>query len=211
MRQTPKCLIWDFDGVLCDSLNKAVDIHNVIAKQKIVEVPFVSSRDSYSACLDNFFKSMDDQEIDKYYLAHRELMYEHRKEFPLFCAIIRFIINCRIPSVILTATYEKLVVDVLKNNDIDYLVFKEIIGREIPGNKLSKIKSFLEKYNLQNYEVLAIGDSPSDMTFCHCCGIPFIAVGYGYYSFEVFDVTQVVGVCKTEYELINLIQTYCEL
>lgn len=208
--QTYKCLIWDFDGVICNSLNVAIQVHNLIAKTELSVIKEVKDRESYTKELSSIITQLDQEHLFQYYLAHRNHMFERRFKLSLFEDVIIFIQKCKIPSVILTATYEKLVVDVLSNNNINSQLFSEIIGRETNGTKLTKIEEFLSRHHLKASEVLAIGDSPTDMEFCKNTGIPFIAVGYGYYSPADFDKKYTLNICNTPHSLAKCLEFCCK-
>lgn len=206
-----KYLIWDFDGVLCDSLSLAIEAHNTILGINRTDESPTIRRDTYLRELDDILATDNTSKISSYYLEHRNLMYISRKNLHLFDDIIVFIENCTIPSIILTSTYEKLVIDVLSNNNVDAGVFSKIIGRETEGNKVQKIQDYLLMQHLNPNEVLAIGDSPSDMEFCDKTGIPFIAVTYGYYPLNRFEEERTVAIFDTPGQLaagMNSILSY---
>lgn len=110
-----------------------------------------------------------------------------------------------IPSIIITATYEKLVKYILKNNGYDEKIFENILGRETEGGKSEKICKTLEKLNLDSSEVVYIGDTLNDVNFCNKMGINIIAVGYGYCPKKVFKDSDIFSLCNTQEELIKFI------
>ena len=204
--QIPKCIVWDFDGVICESLEKAIDAHNSIVNTFPFFLPSVHDKKEYEKLITLILEKMPSEMVNKYYAMHREKMYEARNELKLIPQIVEFIQNCSIPSVILTSTYEKLVIDVLNNHSINSNFFLKIIGRETPGDKEKKLLEVIKMYSLNPYEVLGIGDSPSDFVFCDRVGIPFIAVTYGYFSCEYFDSKKILKICDIPDMLVSYLQ-----
>ncbi len=192
-----KYLVWDFDGVLCDSLKIAYEAHNDICikynmklKTKSIEEykEIINSKDSPFNCLNRI-------ELEKYFCEHRKKMYKRKDELKIFDNILKIIEEISIPSIIITATYEKLVKYVIKNNYHDTKVFKEIIGRERFQTKKDRLENFNKKYNIRNNEVIYIGDSLSDIQFCNEQGVRIIVVTYGYCPKEILIKQNVEKIC----------------
>ena len=205
-----KYIIWDFDGVICDSKKIAFDAHNNLCK-KYTKLPTISNEYDYSAIMDKGYdealsKYLTNIQIDEYWLDHREAIFERRYELKVFRKIVDNIKQINVPSIIVTATYEKLVRDVLNNNGYKDNMFEVIIGRETQGSKSSKIVNFCNKFNIKKDEVVYIGDTLSDIDFCQKLEIPIISVGYGYCPSELLKAKNSLKLCSTEEELIQYIK-----
>lgn len=204
-------LIWDFDGVICDSRDLAFKIHNQLTK-KYINLPMIHNVYDYAKIMNEGYdesltKYLTKEKINQYFLEHRETMYNRRMEFKLYSKIIDFIKNNRIPSIIITATYEKLVLDVLRNNGYNERIFSYILGRETEGSKLEKLEKICKKNNIRKDEIVYIGDTLSDVDFCQKANIPIVAVGYGYCPPSIFEKKGILEICNSEEELVNYIDT----
>lgn len=208
-----KYLIWDFDGVLCDSKTEAFKVHNYLCK-KFKSLPKINNENDYAKLINNKYdkalsRYLSNEEIQEYFKLHRDKMYEIRNQLKTFNEVIRFIKNVKIDSIILMSTYCKLVKDVLENNGYKSNIFRKIIGREDSGSKSDKMKKLLKYLDVKNEEVLYIGDTMNDVEFCKELNIPIIAVSYGYCAKDSFMETDVISISDTQNELINNINIYC--
>lgn len=204
-----KYFIWDFDGVICDSRDVAFNVHNKVRKN-YKSLPTINNGIEYARLMNGEYdesleRYLTKKEKDSYFLEHREEMYRRKAEFKVFNKIVNFIQDENIPSIIITATYEKLVKYILKNNGYDEKIFENILGRETEGGKSEKICKTLEKLNLDSSEVVYIGDTLNDVNFCNKMGINIIAVGYGYCPKKVFKDSDIFSLCNTQEELIKFI------
>lgn len=205
-----KYFIWDFDGVICDSKDIAFNVHNKLRK-KYKNLPIINNSIEYARLMNGEYdesleRYMTKKEKDNYFLEHREEMYRRKTEIKVFNKIVNFIQDENIPSIIITATYEKLVKYILNNNGYDKKIFENILGRETEGRKSEKLCKTLERLNLDSSEVVYIGDTLNDVNFCNKIGINIIAVGYGYCPKEVFKNKEVFSLCNTQKNLIEFIK-----
>lgn len=204
-----KYIIWDFDGVICDSRQMAFKIHNDISK-KYKGLPMILSQNDYAKFVNQGYdeslsRYLDKNQIDEYFFENREEMFKNRQSLEVFSNIVNFIEKDKIPSIIITATYQKLVEDVLINNGYNKNMFSYILGRETKGSKAEKLENVCKELNLSKNEVIYIGDTLSDVAFCNNIGINIICVGYGYCPSLVFEGKNVLSICDTEEKLIEYI------
>lgn len=204
-----KYFIWDFDGVICDSADLAFKAHNEICKD-YTKLPKVTNCYDYANLIqrgydESLTRYLSKEQLNEYFYKHRETIYEKRNELKLFSMVIESIINNKIPSIIITSTYEKVVKDVFQNNGYNVDIFKEIIGREKQGSKAEKLLELCKGLNIQLNEIVYIGDSLSDIDFCNKLGVNIIAVSYGYCPKEVFENKNILKLCNNESELIDYI------
>ena len=193
--QMIKYFIWDFDGVLCDSEHLAHTVHNLIFR-KYTGLVEIKNKSDYTTVIFKLMNRMCKDEVDKYYLEHRNMMYANYKQLTLF-PVVEFIRTSHIPSVILTATYEKLVKEVLLHNNIPPEIFSKIIGRETPGTKKEKMLWLLKQCELNTNEIIYIGDSPSDVEFCQQLQVPIVVASYGYFSIPCLKSDNIVAICNS--------------
>lgn len=202
-------IIWDFDGVLCDSLEIAFKTHNeicakynkeIIVRDKMQYMNLVNSKQGLSTLLDK-------EELEQYFSKHRNGMYKRRYELKMFNDTMKIIQETTVPSIIITATYEKLVKDVLTNNSYKCKIFKYIVGREMGATKTERLKYLSKKINIDKDKIVYIGDSLTDVEFCNNQNIKMIAVSYGYCPKNLLVNQKIEAICDTPQELKKLL--YC--
>lgn len=66
--------------------------------------------------------------------------------------------------VIITSNYEKIVRQILIDNEIDNDVI--VIGKETGTNKSNRLNLYIKKNNLKRDEIVYIGDTYDDYLFC---------------------------------------------
>lgn len=204
-----KFIVWDFDGVICDSKKIAFDVHNDIRKD-YDGLPKIQDEYDYANIMnkgydDSLSKYLDKKKIDSYFLEHRKRMIEKKLDFKVFSKVLNYIKNNHIPSAIITATYEKLVKEVLENNGYSKDIFKYILGRETKGSKADKLYKLFNNLNINKDEIIYIGDTLSDIDFCNKLEIQIICVGYGYCPAELLENHKVKKICNSQKELIEYI------
>lgn len=202
-----KYIFWDFDGVLCDSKDICFKVHNKL-QEKYKTLPIINDSFDYAKLMnagyDNSLeKHLSKEQKDNYLFEHRELMYSKRDEFKLFTKVIEFIKNRKIPSIIITATYEKLVNDVLYNNGYSKDMFLDILGRETKNGKVERFNYICKKLDINKSEIIYIGDTLNDVDFCNKVGINIVCVGYGYSPKEIFATEDFLKLCNNQEELIE--------
>ena len=86
-----KYLIWDFDGVICNSKKIAFENHNKICHK--YNLPSIKKDSDYLKVIsdEKLKKYISSDEISLYYRDHRELMYKNCREYKVFNKIIEFI------------------------------------------------------------------------------------------------------------------------
>lgn len=200
-------IIWDFDGVLCDSLEIAFKTHNKICaeynkelkvRDKMQYMNLINSKQGLSTLLDK-------EELEQYFSEHRNEMYKRRYELRMFNDVMEIIQKTPVPSIIITATYEKLVKDVLKNNSYKCDIFQYIAGIETGTTKTERLKYLIEKINIDEDKIIYIGDSLTDVEFCNNQNIKMIAVSYGYCPKNLLLNQKIEAICDTPKELKQLL------
>lgn len=209
-----KYLIWDFDGVICDSMEVAFKCHNALAA-RYKTLPFIHSPDDYVSIFSGEFESSLEKyvkkcEVCRYFDLHRELLYRNKDQIKIFPGVIDFIKNFCCESVILTSASEKFLKEILLERFPDYeKFFKIIIGRERNGNKSDKLLWLCNTFRVSTQEILYIGDTLSDVFYCNMAKVPIICVGYGYSPASAFRDKEVLYLANTRKHLFRFLMSYC--
>lgn len=206
-----KYLVWDFDGVICDSREEAFKCHNIIAK-KYNNLPKIYTPDDYVSVFSEEFdvsleKYLKKEKISKYFYLHRTLLSRYKKQFKLFSDVLYFINEFNCKSIILTSTSERLVKEILSRNNVDYKsLFNFILGRETPGKKHEKLCNLYIKFSLSPKEIIYIGDTLNDVYCCNIANVPIICVGYGYSPASAFYEKKILYFAETSRQLVDFLK-----
>ena len=92
-----KYFIWDFDGVICNSVDLAFKTHNEICKE-YKQLPQILSKHDYAKIIESGYdeslmRHLTKEELSDYFFKHREKIYEKRSELRLFPIVINEIKN----------------------------------------------------------------------------------------------------------------------
>ncbi len=183
-------ILFDFDGVLCDSLAAAMDAFNAIRNKHFPEarIPEVSSPQDmtvvYSGSLRTcFHRWLSEQNAKRFFDLHSAQMKavaDTLKPFPGVGRLLGRLAPQRCS--IVTSAYSPAVRTVLaKDPAYTENAIYQIAGRELRRKKSDKINAILGSLNLTPDEALYVGDLESDILYCRDVPIDIIAVGYGYH------------------------------
>lgn len=175
-----KALIFDFDGVIHDTLDLAYKINKQIFPKITMEQykdffngNFYDNGKITSAVRKKFFK-LQRQEF-KYLQIERKIKNELlvlKNEFDLF---------------IITSNEEKILDIYFENNGIAH-IFKNILGVETHYSKEEKFKLVLKESGLRKKECLFITDTLGDLLEAGKAGIKSIAVDFGFHEREKLEL-----------------------
>ena len=183
-----KCLIFDFDGVISDSVHiktlifKEMYLHygRGIAKKvenyhlnnggmsrfqkfKYFEEIILKKKCSNRKinCLSKEFESKVKHRVIKasYIKGAKKFLNANYKKYKCFIS---------------TGTPQREIIEILKEKNIKHL-FKEIYGS--PESKKNHIKKIIKKYSFKKKEILFLGDSRNDYEAAFDQNINFVAVG----------------------------------
>ncbi len=192
--ETPKryrAVIFDFDGVLCDSLAMAMQAFNEIRDDEFPQIPRVSSREdmaivyagSLRTCLDQWISP---EGTSKFFDRHSAAMQAQAQQLSVFPGIGALLNSLPIGSAsIVTSAYSDAVRAILgKDQAFEGKSLHTIAGRELRQSKTTKINSILADQGIACDDAVYVGDLESDILYCREVPIDIIAVGYGYHPRE---------------------------
>ena len=180
-----KAIIWDFDGVIKDSLSAKTEafIHTFHGNSKFdvierikehhlmnggvsrsVKIPLYlkwlginPSKSTIEKYLDEFSKVVVKKVVDSPWVEGAEFLLKNKPEGIMFFLV--------------TATPTSEIKEIIANLSL-HNIFTEIHGH--PKSKLDSGKDIIKNYNLSAKDVLFIGDSEIDMQTSKMLNIPFI-------------------------------------
>ena len=170
-----KAIIFDFDGVICDSFNIAYGINKIIDNDlsseeyrdffngNIYEHKKVTkeSSDKYFELQEKAFDGLKIEENIK-----REL-FKLREKYELF---------------IVSSNKEMVLEKYFKDNNV--LVFSEILGTDKNKSKVKKFKILFDKYNFGKEDCVFVTDTLGDLLEANKVDVKSIAVDFGFHDKE---------------------------
>ena len=179
-------LIFDYDGVIADSLeynlaitNRACALAASKARPATVEDLYELSSMSFDELAGSI--GVEPAEIHPCLVEINRLLAIPNKQTKLFAGMA---------EVIRTIAQEHRLAIVSHNTEIaiDQVLsmyglrhhFSDILGAESPGNKTEQISSLLEKYHVDSKKAYMVGDSVSDILSAQQAGVNSIAVSWGF-------------------------------
>ena len=184
--KTYRHIIFDFDGVLCDSLSPAIQTYNLLVEETFPQVGHTMSKallrnryqGDFRASLAPFLaKEVQDQFLRR----HAEHMREKAPELPLFPQVRNLLEHLGPKGYsVVTGSFRVAVEKVFSNHEIPYSKETLIFGNEAKKLKYEKIQMVLHKKGLSANEAIYVGDLPGDIRSCRKIQVDIASAGYGY-------------------------------
>jgi len=182
-----RIIIFDFDGVLADSLEPMLRFANQVCLELGVQA---SASKADLEALDKMEFSefgrqigIPEDQISTFVQRNQQLFYEQDQP-PDIISGMRSVITSLAEHntlAIITGNSCKLVESFLEKNQIRDK-FQTILCDEHKGNRLEKIRQVMDLASDNSISVFMIGDAVSDIRAAHAAGITSIAVSWGHQS-----------------------------
>lgn len=201
-----KVVIFDFDGVIMDSWEHAY-------ARNVRNWPDLQPQEHK-----NFFNGnihmeiakmppsvVSDEEQQKWL---EEEWYPKKVDLPLFQGIEDVLRKLSEKYILVINTSETAVSvhEYLSKNELDKF-FDKVYGLEISKDKVQKFHQILKDYDITPENCIFITDTVGDVLEAEQCGIPSVAVTYGYQDRSFFNSVEdkVVGFADTPEQILNFI------
>lgn len=203
-QKSKKLVIFDFDGVLVNTLNFSYKIH----QDKNKDLTWESYQNFANGNFhDGFEKAVKDGKIiptDNFYE-----IYEKDLNILNIVDILRLTINHLSDLyilVIISSTPSYLIKDYLNKQDL-ISKFIDILGSDINRSKSFKIKSILKKYNISNKDTVFITDTLGDIKEANECGVSSIGVTWGLHGKEILEKGKPIVIIHDPIKLFEAVQS----
>jgi len=214
-----KHIIFDFDGVLCDSLDAAIQVFNLVRDSKFPQIPRIAAREDMTAVYSGILKTslrkfgLDEEDSRAFFDAHSEGMAGRVGDLRAFPGIENLL--TRLPPnccSIVTSAYSDAVRLLLSfgKSELPEAIFR-IAGREYKQSKTLKIQTILDELSLSPEDAIYVGDLESDILYCKAVPIDIIGVGYGYHPANYIRSCNPTFLADTPEDLSVLIAKLCNL
>lgn len=181
-------VIFDFDGVLCDSLGVATQVFNQIRDLEFPDVPRVRCPDDmvevYGGSLRTCLAAWLDQSSHRrFFDLHSEAMAERAEEVAPFPGVEAMLAELPPGSAsIATSAYSDTVLQILGGREgrLPASIY-EVVGREHRQTKTEKLRGLTKRLGLDPEECFYVGDLESDVIYCRALPMDILTVTYGYH------------------------------
>ncbi len=172
-----KAVIFDFDGVIHDTLEIAYKIKREIFGNHITLTQY---KDLFNG---NIYQNLKiTPEISKRFF---ELQKEEMKDLKIEAGIKKelLLLKAKYELFIISSNQEQEINNYFKNNNM-LKVFKEVLGLETHRSKEEKFRMILKRHGLEKSECIFITDTLGDILEANKMGIKTIAVDFGFHERE---------------------------
>ncbi|MGB5218728.1 MAG: HAD family hydrolase [Smithella sp.] len=202
-----KLFLFDFDGVLADSLD--VYEKTVTDCLKDIKQPFVSSREEFLELFeDNFYESLKKKgvDLDVFMKAADDILAQVKikdmKPFPAVAPVIAELHKNHCLIVVSSNDYASIKEALDLFNYDDY--FRDILGSDFMFSKKEKILHAAKKYNMDLKNIYYVGDTTGDIKEGKQAGIKTVGVTWGWHSKEKMAAAQPDYLFDQPQELLQL-------
>ena len=203
-----KLFLFDFDGVLVDSLD--VYEKTVTDCLKDIKQPFVRSREEFLELFeDNFYTSLKNKgvDLDVFMKAAEDILAQVKirdmKPFPAVAAVIEELHKTHCLIVVSSNDYASIkeALDLFHYNDY----FRDILGSDFMFSKKEKILYAAKKYNVELNNIYYVGDTTGDIKEGKAAGVKTVGVTWGWHSKEKMAAAQPDYLYDKPQDLLQLI------
>lgn len=195
-----KLIIFDFDGVLVDTLIPSYEI----CLEKNENLSPEKYKTFFEGNIHDAFKikgklTPDPDFSKKYDECTREL------KIPQELKILVQNLEAKYALAIVSSTHTSSIKDILVRGDLAN-AFGDILGNDINTSKVIKIKMLLEKYKISQDEAVYITDTTGDVNEARECGVKSIAVTWGFHNKETLEKANPAKIIDNPQDLIKTIE-----
>ncbi len=181
-----KTIIFDFDGVILDSFDIALNIIQKLHREH--SIPQITREKFQDLFEGNVWERYEELGVkgktkELFLSVLKEELITRNEEMSFFEGIKECIqsLSKKNNLVIITSSHADLVKHLLELEDI-HAAFEDIIGAETPGNKKDKIQKYVAQHNLKWQDVYFVTDTIGDIKEVEELPIHTIAVTWGFHS-----------------------------
>ncbi len=200
-------LLFDFDGVLVDSLD--VYEKTVTDCLKQIGQPLTRGRAEFLELFDgNFYESLVQQGInmDKFISASADILagvdYAAMKPFDAIRPVLRELKKNH-PMIVISSNDTPTITEALRLYDFNG-IFSDVLGSDFMFSKKDKILHVIKKYDVTLQDIYYIGDTTGDIKEGKQAGVKTVGVTWGWHSKEKMAASQPDYLFDKPEELLKL-------
>jgi phosphoglycolate phosphatase len=201
-----KTILFDFDGVIVDSFQPALETHwELQPDEKFTE-------DYYRSCFEGNIYDIFAGESEQEKAANKkffEVYIPKLFELPVIPSIAetleKLANNYRL--IVVSSTITSPIFEWLAQHDLAKH-FTEIMGSDVHKSKVEKIKMIFNKYNIKASDCVFITDTLGDLREAEKAGVSSLAVTYGFHEKERLQKGNPAGYINSPQEMAREIEKY---
>lgn len=197
-----KLVIFDFDGVLVDTLGIVYSIHQECDDN-------LSLEEFKSYFNGNFFETKKPDGTPKKMHSDFKGSYDLKSRNIVIPDILKLVVKKLSQNYLLaivSSTYTESIKKILiRDGVLD--CFKEILGADVNRDKVIKTNSVLEKYNILPKDTVFITDTLGDIKEAEKCGVKSIAVVWGFHDKKTLEAGNPVAIIDNPADLLSAIES----
>jgi phosphoglycolate phosphatase len=204
-----KLFLFDFDGVLVDSL----DVYEKTVKDNLQKIhqPIIQNREEFLELFeDNFYESLKHKgiDLDVFLKAAEDILAQVKikdmKPFSTVAPVLEELSRKHCLIVVSSNDYASIKEALEFFNYDGY--FKEILGSDFMFSKKEKILYAAKKYNVALQDIYYIGDTTGDIKEGKQAGVKTVGVTWGWHSKEKMAAAEPDYLFDTPQQLLTLNQ-----
>ncbi|PKN84228.1 MAG: hypothetical protein CVU51_10865, partial [Deltaproteobacteria bacterium HGW-Deltaproteobacteria-1] len=178
-------LLFDFDGVLVDS----IDVYEKTVTDCLQQIgqPLTRGREEFLELFEgNFYESLVEKgvDMDKFTAASAGILakinYAEMKPFDAIRPVLRELKKNH-PLVVISSNDTPTIREALRLYDFNG-IFDDILGSDFMLSKTEKILYIIQKYSVKPQDIYYIGDTTGDIKEGKQAGIKTVGVTWGWHS-----------------------------
>ncbi len=188
-----KLLLFDFDGVLVDSID--VYEKTVTDCLKKIGQPLTRGREEFLELFEgNFYESLKQKGVnmDKFTAASVDILskvnYTDMKPFDAIRPVLRELAKNH-PLIIISSNDSPTIKEALRLYHFNG-IFDDILGSDFMLSKKDKMLHVIRKYNVTLQDIYYIGDTTGDIKEGKQAGVQTVGVTWGWHSKELMTTSQ---------------------
>ncbi|MHB8138269.1 MAG: HAD family hydrolase [Smithellaceae bacterium] len=202
-----KLLLFDFDGVLVDSL----DVYEKTVTDCLRQIgqPLTRGREEFLELFEgNFYESLVQKgiDMDKFTAASAGILakinYAEMKPFDAIRPVLRELAKNH-PLIVISSNDTPTITEALRLYDFNG-IFQEILGSDFMFSKKDKILHVIKKYDVTLPDIYYIGDTTGDIKEGKQAGVKTVGVTWGWHSKEKMAASQPDYLFDHPEDLLNL-------
>ncbi|MEE9913820.1 MAG: HAD family hydrolase [Deltaproteobacteria bacterium] len=188
-----KLLLFDFDGVLVDSLT--VYEKTVTDCLQVIGQPLTRGREEFLELFEgNFYESLVQKgvDLDKFMKASvgilEKINYAEMKPFDAVRPVLRELAKNH-PMVVISSNDTPTIQEALRLYDFNN-IFQDVLGSDFMLSKKDKILYIIRKYNITLPDIYYVGDTTGDIKEGKQAGVKTVGVTWGWHTKELMAASR---------------------